>query len=231
LKLEEPKKELCIKEVVEGAKCVLRITGKHKPQLIGLGKEGLVLAILLFETDREKDMAVEEVRRLVKLHEIRKYWIVMEAWKTELKPGEKMFRRAKQDIDRKEVLIINEFTSDLKNICVCIPFRWEGEELIFDKEAISTESHSIWNVYLERQGIDERFEKDVKEINDAFLKKLAHNVSEKYEKEFFEAKTPEEMMAVLKKVISDGAKAISDQKKTILEDPDKDDINDEGLQD
>jgi hypothetical protein len=219
----EGKKEPCIKDVIEGAKATLKLSGRHIPQFIGIGQQGLIMAILEFGSDKEKDMAVEFVRGLVKKESIKRYWIVMEAWKSEIKLGEKMFRRAKHDIDRIECLIINEFTSDIKEVCICIPFRWEGKEVIFEEEQIAEGSTSIWNVYLEKEGIDERFDKSEKEVNEAFLRKLSHNVSEKYKKEFFDAKTPKERMIVLKKLIADGTKAILDQKKTMLEDPDLED--------
>lgn len=218
------KKEVCIKDVIGMAKEVLRTTGSHNLQFLGVDKDNkVIMAMLLFRTDREKEMAVEMVRKLVKAHSIKKYWIIMEAWKSEIRKGEKLYRRAKRDINRIECLIVSEFNSDLGVACVCIPFNRVDDKIVFEKEQITQESHSIWNVYLEKKGIDERFDKDIKELNDAFIKKLAHNVSEKYKKEFFEAKTPEERIGVLRKVIADGKKAFDDQKKTILEDPDKED--------
>ena len=213
--------ELCIKKVVDIAKDTLVSIGSHSPQFIGVGKDGAVMSSLIFSGDRERDIAIEAVRALVKLHDIRRYWIIIEAWKSEVKYGEKIYRRASQDIDRKECLMISEFSSDMKNFNVCIPFKKENDNVIFEKETASKEYHSIWNVYLERQGIDERFDKDIKRINDEFIKKLSHDVSEKYKEEFFKTNTIQQRKDILMRLIADGKKAFEEQKKTMLEDVDE----------
>jgi len=210
-------KELSIKKVVDMAKDTLISTGQHSPQFIGLGDEGVIMAMLIFANDKERDIAVEAVRGLVKLHSIKKYWISTEAWRSEIKTGEKLYRRPRQDIDRKECLMISEFSSDMKTLDIMIPFEHKEKKIIFGDESTSSEGHSIWNVYLEREGIDERLDNFMKKINDEFIKKLSHDVSERYKEEFFKAETVEQKKDILMRLIADGKKAFEEQKKTMLE--------------
>jgi hypothetical protein len=219
----EEKKEFCIRDMVEAAKDILKLNGRHAPQFIGIDKDdNLVMAMLLFGDDSEKGLAINFIRNLVKARSIRKYWIITEAWTAEVKDGEKLFRCARRDINRKEALIINGFSADMTGSSVSVPFRREGQEIIFEEEKILTGNISIWNAYLEKEGLEEGLAKAVKGVNDAFIKRISHEVAEKYKAEFFACKTAEGRMKVLKKIAADGLKLMDDQKKTMLEMPDDD---------
>ena len=209
---------ICIKKIIEGAKSTLETTGKHIPQFLGVGDKGMIMATIVMDSDTEKKIAIEFVRSIVKKNNIKKYWIIMEAWKTEIKLGEKLFRRAKRDVDRTECLIITEYNSDMKVISVMVPFKWVDDKLIFEEEHTTTEQHSPWNVYLEAKGINERLDKHIHDVNDAFIKKMSKGLSDKYKDEFFKTTSGEEKMKVLLKVIKEGKQKIDDQKKTIFED-------------
>ena len=211
---------ICIKNIVEGAKLTLETTRKHLPQFMGVGDKGMIMATIVMGSDIEKKMAIEFIRGIVKKNSIKKYWIVMEAWKTEMKLGEKIFRRARRDVDRTECLIVTEYNSNMKIISVMIPFKKVDDKFVFEEEHTSTEQHSPWNVYLEAKGINERLEKHIHDVNDAFIKKMSKNLSDKYKDEFFKADTLEKREAVMIRMIKEGKQIIDDQKKTILEDPD-----------
>ncbi len=211
-------KQFCIKDVIEKAKKVLISTGKHIPQFIGYSKEGLIVGVLMFNNSDEGDMAIDFVRKTVSSNNIKRYWIIMEAWKTNIKPGEKIFRGARRDIDRTECLVISEFNSDMKNIVVCISFKRVDNKIVFEKEQTTKESHCMWNVYLEKEGVRERMNKDIQDINDAFIKKMSKDLAHKYKDDFSKAKSKEEIMKVVFKAIIEGKKKIDDQKKTMFED-------------
>lgn len=208
------------KDVIDMAKDILKSTGKHIPEFIAETDKGLILATLVFNSDLERAKRIDSLRSLVTSKGIKKYWVIMEAWRAKINAEEKMFRRAKQDLDREEVLIITEFSNDLKSSCVTIIFKRVNNEIVFEKEEIQNDFDSIWNVYLEREGIDEKMDKMISEINEKFLSKMAKDLSDKYKKEFFEAKTQEDKCKILTRIIKEGKEIIDNQKKTILEDTD-----------
>ena len=78
----------------------------------------------------------------------------------------------------------------------------------------------MWNVYLEKEGVQERMDKHIQNINDAFTKKMSKDLAHKYKDDFSKAKSKEEMMKVVFKALVEGKKKIDDQKKTMLEDVD-----------
>jgi len=210
-------KQFCVKDVIEQAKDTLITTGKHIPQFIGYSDKGLIVGVIMFGNDEEKEMTIDFIREKVSSNNIKKYWVIMEAWKSNIKPGEKIFRCASRDIDRNECLLVSEFNSDMKNIVVCIPFKRVDGKIVFEKEQITKDSYTMWNVYLEKEGIQERMDRSIQDINDAFIKKMSKDLAHKYKDEFSKVKSKEEIMRVVLKALIEGKKKIDDQKKTMLE--------------
>ena len=218
----EQSKELSIEWVIKQAKSILEATGQHLPQVIANtnvdGKKELAIIAMPFGTQKEKEMALSGLRAFVKNMNVDRYWAVFEAWMSKMEKGKKLFRPASRDIDREEVIIISEFGRDLTRKCVIIPFKREGDRIICDKEVnVDKDYSSVWNVFLEKEGLDEKMSKFAKEINDSYFRRLAKDMTKKYLDKFNSTKTTEERVALLKQMLTEGKKEMLKQKKTILE--------------
>ena len=215
-------KEISIEWVIKQAKLILEETGKHLPQVIAQtnvdGKKELAIIAIPFGTQKEKEMALNGLRAFVKNMNVERYWAVFEAWMAKIEKGEKLFRPASRDVDREEVLIISEFSKDMTQKCIIVPFKREDNKIIFDKEVNANKDYSsVWNVFLEKDGLDEKMDNFAEEINEGYFRKLAKSMAKKYIDKFNNAKTEEERVNLLKQMIEEGKGELSKQNKTILE--------------
>ena len=209
--------------ITKQAKKVLIETGQHLPQIIAEtsidGEKKLAIVAIPFRTSEEKEKALEGLRTLIKEMNVDRYWAIFEAWMSKVEKGEKPFRRASRDIDRTEILSVSEFNKDMTQKCIIVPFKRENDKIIFEEEIADNNYHSsIWNVYLEKEGIDEGASKLIDEINGAYFKKLAKNLTEKYLDKFNNLTTKEEKNALLKQMLQEIQDEKQKQDRSMLED-------------
>ena len=101
--------------------------------------------------------------------------------------------------------------------CIIIPFKREDNKIIFEKVSTDEDHSSRWNVFLEREGLDEKMTKFADKINDSYFRRLAKDMTKKYLDKFNNAKTNEERIDILKQIAREGKAEIAKQNMTILE--------------
>ena len=220
--MKSTKEELTIEWVIKQAKLILETTGKHLSQIIANtnvdGKKELAIIAMPLATEKEKETAIAGLRAFVKNMNVDKYWFITEAWMSSFEKGKKLYRPASRDVDRKEVLIVMEFCRDMTQKCIIIPFKREDKRIIFEKEVSTDKDRSSrWNVFLEREGLDEKMTKFADKIDDSYFRRLAKEMTKKYLDKFNNAKTAEEKMNLLKQMVQEGKEEMLKQNKTILE--------------
>lgn len=215
-------RETTIADISKIAKDCLIKRGKHIPQFFGIDGEGKVSLILTpFKNDDEKEKIRDMISAFVKNKNIVKYFFVTEAWLTKIDKGTKIFRRASLDKDRIEVLQILEFNKDLRTNELTIEFSKKNGKITLGKERLventqTIDSSSLFNVYLEKEGHYERMKKIQSQVNEEFIRRMSKELSHKFKDEFYNAKTEEEQIKVLNKIIKEGHKEIKKQEETII---------------
>lgn len=221
--------KITIDEVINKAKAVLIETGSHMPQLIVEDRENKIIMVVIADMPshrEEKEKLRLGVKNLIRMHGSKRYFVIMEAWMCTIKSGEKLFRMPNRDVDRIETLIVSEF-AETKELTRMFPFRRETfhnkDKIIFEKEMASqTDTASMWNIWADEDKVNKLHNESVEKINDAFVRRVAKNLSDKHMKEFFAEETTEGKIKVFKKIIREARIKFDGQSKTILEDVTKD---------
>ena len=200
--------------------------GHHFPQLIMVNKDDGV-SIILVNIDMDDWEAKEEflrsTRAFVKEHEIVRYYYIAEAWmvKRNAKKPDMPFVQPSRCVDREEVLVIQEFNQDMTGRSVLRPFARQGKTIVWGERVVDNlQPDSMWNFYIELDGVLEKNTKLRKDVTERFFRQQSKKLSKKYYQEFCDAKTPEERIAVLKKVTDDAARMKREVDKRIYEVPD-----------
>ena len=218
------------------ARETLQHQGHHAPMLfIEDHEKRLIAALLIFRNDDEKDKMRQQMRTLVQESQSQRYWMVMEAWiavvdkeKTDLP----MIRPSRR-LDRKEVLMIQEYTKELNNNAWMQVFTRTQEDFVFeDVQEMGGHFDSAWNFYVEEAGYQERADKNAEEINTQFMARQVERIAKKYHEEFRRREKEDGSvvaMAWLKTKISEEAQEVSQHiAQNTLEDPEKTDDDGDG---
>jgi hypothetical protein len=133
--------------IEEIAKNVIVASGSHQPQIMFDIKDKIVATVLMFQDDKQKLVFQKAFRTFITDAKIPKYWVIMEGWL-----GNKAKVRPRDDSEKKEALIIQEFSSDLKSKTIINVFHKKDGQVIFDERKEfdeKCEQASTWNFYLE----------------------------------------------------------------------------------
>jgi len=209
-----------INEIVKIAKQVLVERKSHAPQAIIENRKtkALEIVVLAGMGDDNKDYAIDTIRLMVEKAQAERYWMIMEGWMTIINKGEKIYRRPRDDKDRTSALIISEFRKDMNNQIILIPFKIERNKIVFDEERKKPEQHSsIWNVYLEKEGIEEGFDKLREKTNQEYFQATAKIMAKKFKARFENAKTGAEFSKLTRDIIQFAKDKADEQKKTIIQ--------------
>lgn len=189
-----------IEEVKEMATGMLVRQGHHAPMVLMETKKGMVGAVVQFGNSKEKESAIEFIRQFVSKNNVLNYFTIFEGYMSMRSTGD-LIIKPRRDKKRKEVLVITEFRRDMKNKGVFIEFKKvDGGIKIGKSGDLGGEYASIWNVYLEKEGIDERLDKANKENIKAFAEKELRGLTKEFKERWDNIKTEEEL-EILKKDI------------------------------
>lgn len=211
-------------DIVNTAKQIMSVNGKHLPQAIIEANDGnLIMCMMDFSDDESKEASLRYLREFIHKGNIKRYFFVTEAWLSEVNPKNKMYRRASRDVDRKEVLMISEYRSDLtvKNL-TCF-FKRENDKIVFTEEKHTEGGDSVWNCYLELDDLNEKLDNVVKEVNENFIKEQSKKIADKYNDKFFSCKDAKERVVVINEMVKEMLQIKEEQMKTILEDVNEND--------
>jgi len=168
---------------INTSKDIMKTTGKHIPQIFFIKNNEITSLILEFD-EETKDKAVESSRNIFNLIKPDSYYFISEYWMSELKEGQ-AYVRPRNDSNRKEVIIVIEFKSDLVvNMCI-IPIIRNGEEISFGENKIINNDNSgstLWNFYLEEEGVKEHMDININEMQEKFINKRSMELAKKYSK-------------------------------------------------
>lgn len=219
-------KETTFEVVKNTAIDVLTKRGHHAPQLIiefeKAGKKELAIVIIPMPSGTPKEKIRQFVKSLIldEFHS-KRYWMIMEAWLSVVNKGELPFIPASRNIDRKSVLVLSEFNSDLTTKSAVIPFKKEGEVITFEEELPEEkvkEMKSMWNAYVEEEGIAEGMDKEAAAMNKAFFKRVSKELAKKYFPKFNSANSDEEQDKALKEMLKEAKSRMAEVGKKVLED-------------
>lgn len=215
-----------IEEVIVLAKKFLVKQGFHTTQVITEEPTGKLSIMVLQFDDHTKDMAIEALRNFVFNKGIERYWFITEAWMLTPKAGEDLYIRPSKSKDRTEALLVLEFKKDMTNKGRIFPFNRLRNKIVFEENMMSdkdaVEHSSVWNVFLEKEGVNERLDKVGADLEDEFIRKAAKDFSKKYAKHFMEC-SDEERKTILSSVMGDFEERVKKQKAKII--TKEDDIN------
>ena len=187
-----------IDKMQEIALDVLRTRGSHQPQLMVEDHNGNFGIILMEFDDKNKDKMRDKVRSMVvdKLKSERYFfisggWVSMANMKNK---GNMPSIRPSRDANRKECLIVSEYRKDQNNKSRMVIFHWEekrnqkkliiDDKQIWDKKGDIKEDSSLWNFFLEKEGVCERIDKQTAEVDKAFFKKEAQLMAKEFDERF-----------------------------------------------
>lgn len=204
---------LDIKEVEEMAVDYLKKTKGHQTQLI-FEKDNKIGMVVLQFTDNTKAKAREEARVLIHRFKLDYYFFVTEGWismTNKEKLGSMPSIRPSRSVDRKEVLVICEFRKDRKNKSVMRIFERDKDDnpVFVKREAIDGSDSmggSLWDFFLEKEGVEESIDKTMYATNERFFKREAKLMSEKFKDRFanlMTGKLSEEQQKQLAKEMND----------------------------
>lgn len=136
-----------IEEIEEVAKSVIEKNGHHSPQLI-FELDNKINCVLLEYDDETKEEMFDKMRFFINSKKIKTYYLIMEGFK-----GTNINIRPSKDPEREDVLVINQFNSDLTTTGIMITFSKDKDNNIIWKERDvfkrNDEYKTPWNFYLE----------------------------------------------------------------------------------
>lgn len=181
------------------AKDIIETIGRHSPQAIIEKKDGSAALIILQFDEDTKQTAINLLRKACQDSEATRCFVIVEGWyiTCNIDDHSLPYIRPSKRKDRKEVLTISEFKRDMNNRQVLLPFRREGEKIIWETRTETKDFDTLWNPFLEEGGLKERFDKKEKSINEDFLKGLASEFYKKIKADLEKANTPDETAKVL----------------------------------
>ena len=109
---------------------------------------------LLFSNNEEKEVLKMLLRAFIIKQKIDHYFFISEAWVAKEKFDDiiKFVGPVKDRPNKTEALIISKFSKDMKNKYIMVPFRRDGDKIVFEKEIDMTDSDTYrtsWNFYVE----------------------------------------------------------------------------------
>lgn len=176
-------KQISIEKIRDIAKACLEKTKQYRPQLMLEIGDRIEIMVLGWE-DATKEKMMDSLREYIQSKNIQRYFMIMEAWMSKVDKGESPYIRATNSKNREEILVINEFCKDGNNKQIIIPFYRENDNIKFGEETCESKVASLWNFYLEKEGVDERFDNLVKNIDNSFIEKQAKILSNKFRHKF-----------------------------------------------
>jgi hypothetical protein len=182
--MKSEKQQDLFNHFIRTSKGIMQETGQHIPQIFFV-KNNEITTILMPFDDKSKDEIMSKVRIVFDMIKPESYYFVSESWMSERKSGD-AYVRPKNDANRKEILMIIEFKSDLtsKN-CVVPIIRDKDNKISFGKKRVMSGEGGVtqWNFYLEAEGVKEHMDSDIEKMQKEFLdkrsKELAHKYAEK----------------------------------------------------
>lgn len=140
-----------IKQIAEMAKENLRRDKGLIATAIVNSPKGKVVIGLDFRDDEEKEIAIDKLRELLQKIQTDHYFIISESYYVQRKKEDGIRIRPSQQPDKKEAIVITKFTKTLEDEMMLIPFRREGDNIIFEKEEYmkSSEILSKFNIFKE----------------------------------------------------------------------------------
>lgn len=194
--------KMTIEEVTERARKTLLNCGDHNfAALVRINnKEEYVFAMIMLNDAEERIKAIE---KLVQTNNAQEYFIITGAWMSKVDKNKPMpYIRPSRDVSRQEILIISRYGKDMTSDVVILEVhRDKAPKTEDNKEGILTkllsqenpDNHSSrYNVYLEKEGVDENFEKTTRDLNEAFFKAEYDKMSEKFKDEWLSARIMQE---------------------------------------
>ena len=208
--------------IKETSKMVLSVTGRHSPQAIFVTpRNELVMVIMKFDSDH-KENAIKALRELIEKYNAQSYFTVFESWVSRLKHEEQIYRQPRRDVNRREALTVMEYRKDRNNDGVMVFFKRNMEEIEFEEEHSLKGGNSLWDAYLEFDGIQEHLSRSVSDMNKSFINAQSHKIVEKYKEEIALADTPEKRTRLLIKLAAEADAVMKNQAQSILEDTEDD---------
>jgi hypothetical protein len=142
--------------IVTKVKQTLAITGGLNLQANFETPFGLATTVILMKNEQAKRDAVEALRKVIYANNIDRYILSMIAWTTPIKGKH----------EKKEALIVIEFKKGDEGQYSIFPFNRDHNQIIFnngDKSITTTKNLvSIWNVFLETDGVEEHLKNRLK---------------------------------------------------------------------
>jgi hypothetical protein len=140
--------------IEQAAKQVLQTSGHHVPQIMIVNEEDQIEMMLIpFMNDEVKEKAMSLFREIIQKRKINEYFIVLEGWKTTIKPNQELPKiRPRDDPNRTECLIIAQYKRDLTTKTIMIEFSHKDGKIVFGErtETTNKDNHfDRWNFYLE----------------------------------------------------------------------------------
>lgn len=196
-----------LSDVENTAKDVMEKNGQHHPMIITVNpNKEIEMGILCFNNDKEKKAQLDFLRKKIIKDKIIKYWIIMEGW-----INNNIFIRPKYDENKKEAIIIIEFTKDMTMKMINLIFEKQENKIIWkDRIVIENDENfvSTWNFYKE-DVTDEIFEQlknkksleEVEKIDNKVIKEITEKAKKLFNNENI---TEEKVREMIKKLIKEG---------------------------
>lgn len=177
----------------------------------------IIMVGLVFDSDANKLKAIDSLRDVVGQSGSEHYVVVNEAWIKKLDIGNEYPVRAGRYVDRKECLILTEYKKGHNTVSYVHPII-RGKKITFGKEQVMDGVTSRWNVFLEKEGLNEHMDKDFESMRKQFFKKQSKKYADKYKERFFAEKTEAGKKKVLCEMIEDMTVFKKEHDKKIYED-------------
>jgi len=177
------------------------------------------IAYLSFNSDKEKSHMRNQLKEQILKNDIKRYITIFLAWCAITK--DKIYRRPSRDINRREILIVTEYTPTKVKV-ISQYFKRNDKEIVFEEEIDLSNGESIWNFYNDDEQIFAKQDKYIEKVYDDFYKNLSKEVYAKFKDKMDNAKTKKEKITVFKEILEEADKRVKDQDKTMLEDIHKD---------
>jgi len=161
---------------------IMKETGEHIPQIFFVKNNNELTTVLLPFDEENKNIMLFKVREVFNMIKPEAYYFISESWLSERKVGD-AYVRPKNDANRKEILMIIEFKSDLtsKN-CVIPIIRDKDNKISFGKKRVMSGNGGTtqWNFYLEAEGIKEHMDSDIEKMQKEFIDKRSKELAKKF---------------------------------------------------
>jgi len=177
-------KGLTLTQIEKTAVECLEKTGRHAPQVVVETPKGVVMVVLEYRNNEEKDGMHDSIRKLIKQSNVDRYFYISEAWFTKQSKDTPVMS-ASRSVNRREMLVICEFKKNMAGKCIMREFAKDDEKIIWQNRSVENSAgDSMLDFFSDPGEMKRRMDAQSYNHNKEYAENFSNQLAKKYSVEF-----------------------------------------------